>query len=113
MTPKELAEKIFLMRGMFFDNKIGQEIHIKRLESLLQTAWSEAMEESYKAGEKSMRGYNDDILVWKKVNEAYTRAAEVARNYPIEVCPDCGYAIAAAIERLKDADTEKLREETK
>jgi hypothetical protein len=67
------------------------------VESLLR----EAMEKQAEQVSASANAQWDKIC-FKKIQEAYTRAAEVAREHNCLIEPQCSKAIAAAIEKLKD-----------
>lgn len=75
------------------------ERYTEGFEKLIQAA----VDEGYREGEKSMRGYNDTTLVWKKVNEALEKAAqEIERHCQSEACvTECWHG--RSIRALKDA----------
>jgi len=110
---KRLAENIILCLSAHTETFISLEDRIKEVESILREAmekqkaqWdAEVFGESYMLDGKRIR--LDEMLKEPKdwMNEAYTRAVEVARKHGECVSLNCGDSIAAAIE--------KLREETK
>jgi hypothetical protein len=94
---KRLAEKI---AGVCSANWMK----CKEIESLLSEAIQEARLEGFGDYETKIREYADNRAKCgeQAVRNAYTRAAEVARNY----AGDCKHRglIAAAIEKLRDTN---------
>lgn len=112
---KSVAEKIFLARGMFFDNRIGVEIHIKRLQELLE----ESLKEAHSAGVEEGKKLSTDLLR-KQLERGYKagykdgleEAAEIASDHALIKGPHihkgfdfCVNQVAAEI-RLKEPRSE-------
>lgn len=87
MNAKTIAEKMFLMRGMFFDTKVGQELHVAKIESLILEAMEQIKKEAIENFLSGSRTYTTDD--WKETRDrlketklaAYEECAEIAEEH--------------------------------
>ncbi len=104
MTPKERAEKIFLMRHMFSDNRIGQEIIVQKIACEIEKAQEEAVGSDMREKAKTYGPLIGKEAYALGFAAAKKQAAKIAREFDVpcllDYCHCDGNRIAAEIEKM-------------